>query len=158
MRVEASPPAPREARPLGIAPIYTQGEPLETREPSDKYASIGAELMASEPALAKITEHGVKVAFLASDSEKRGKGRTVFGECERIPAKWKWAVPYDFAITVFEPNVERFSDEQMRVLLLHELMHVGVDVDGNEARFFTVPHDFEEFREIAERFGLEWSS
>lgn len=89
--------------------------------------------------------------------EKKANGKTVFGECEKIPAKYKWCVPCDFTITVFEPNVERFTDDQLRILLLHELMHVGIEQDGNEEKYRIIPHDVEEFRAIIERYGVNWA-
>ena len=63
-------------------------------------------------------------------------------------------MPCDFTITVFEPNCEGMTDEQLRILLLHELMHVGItiDKDGAEA-YHIVPHDLEDFRAIVGRFG-----
>ena len=80
------------------------------------------------------------------------------GQCECVPARYKWCVPYDFTVTVFEPNVQALDEAQLRTLLLHELMHAGVDVleDGTE-RYRIVPHDVEDFREVLERFGLDWA-
>ena len=130
---------------------------MDYRTPSERYSRVGMELIRCEEPLSRIAESDATIVFLSSEQEKRRKGRIVYGECEKVPEKWKWAIPCDFAVTVYEPNVERFTDEQVRVLLFHELLHVGIEKDGNEERYFVVPHDFEEFREIAERFGLEWS-
>ena len=129
---------------------------METRYPSEEYSQIGMELIRNEPSLAHIADSDATIVFLASDSERTRKGRTIYGECEKVPAKYRWAVPCDFTITVYEPNVERFTDEQKRILLLHELMHVGIEVDGNEERYYTVPHDIEEFFEVIERYGMGW--
>ena len=129
----------------------------ESRVPSDLYSQIGMDLIRTEESLRGIAESGATIVFLASDREKSSRGRTVYGECERVPDKWKWAVPCDFTVTVFEPNTERFTDGQIRILLLHELMHVGVESDGNEERYYVVPHDVEDFEEIIERFGTGWS-
>ncbi|MBQ2680467.1 MAG: hypothetical protein IJF97_00870, partial [Eggerthellaceae bacterium] len=129
---------------------------MEQRRESDEIARIAGELIDSSPELRHVKRSKARIAYLASDREKTSRRRTVFAECERVPAKYRWAVPYDFTITVYEPNVERFTDEQMRVLVLHELMHVGVDVDGNEELYYVVPHDVEEFRGIIERYGMDW--
>ena len=131
---------------------------METRTPSERYEAIGHDLIASDPLVRYVAEYGVEVAFLASDMAKRKGPRDVLGECEKVPAKWRWAVPYDFTVTVFEPNCERLTDEQLRILLLHELMHIGVNVDGNEASFFVDPHDVEDFRAIIDRYGLDWAN
>lgn len=45
----------------------------------------------------------------------------------------------------------------MRILILHELLHVGIDVDGNEESYRIIPHDIEDFRLVLERYGLDWN-
>lgn len=130
---------------------------METRHLSDLYSGIGMDLIRTEESLRHIAESDATIVFLASDLEKTSNRRAVYGQCEKVPDRFKWAVPCDFTITVFEPNTERFTDEQLRILLLHELKHIGIDRDGNEERYFIVPHDVEDFEEIIERFGLGWS-
>ena len=75
-----------------------------------------------------------------------------------IRKKYKWGIPCDFTITVFEPNVEGMTDEQMRILIFHELLHVGItfNSDGTES-YFIVPHDLEDFKLIVDRYGTDWS-
>lgn len=131
---------------------------MEVRIKSPTYQAIAEDLIASEECLLPIQQSDVIITCLASDAEKRKNRKVVFAECEKVPDKYKWAVPCDFTITVFEPNCERLTDEQMRIVMLHELMHVGIEMDGNEARFFTRPHDVEDFKAIIERFGMEWSN
>lgn len=130
----------------------------ETRTISERYAEIGAELIREEPTLARLRDSEATVLYLSSDYARRSKGKETLGECERVPAKWRWAVPCDFTVTVYEPNVQGFSDEQLRALVHHELMHVGVelDKDGQET-YFTRPHDIDEFQAIAKLYGLDWA-
>lgn len=130
---------------------------METRRLSDEYAEIAMDLIRTEPELEYIRESNVEILFLASDLEKKSKKRVIFGECEKVPDKWKWSVPCDFTITIFEPNVERFTDDQIRILLFHELLHVGIEVDGNEEKYYAAPHDIEDFRTILDRYGMEWN-
>ena len=89
--------------------------------------------------------------------EKKSNRREVYGQCEKVPDRYRWIIPYDFTITLFEPNIERLDDEQIRILLLHELMHVGIDVDGNEETYYVVAHDVEDFRDIIDKYGMDWS-
>lgn len=130
---------------------------MEHRTISEEYKRIGEELILTAPELDKLRESAVNIVFLGSDYEKKSKGRTVFGECEKIPGKYRWAIDYDMSITIYEPNVERFSQEQLKILLLHELMHVGVKEDGNEETYYVVPHDIEDFRAIIDKYGMDWS-
>jgi hypothetical protein len=129
---------------------------MENRIIRDEYKQIGDELIRTAPELAHLRESCVNVVYLGSDYEKKSQGRTIFGECEKIPGKYRWAIDYDMSITIYEPNVERFTDEQLRILLLHELMHIGVKEDGNEETYYIVPHDVEDFRAIIDKFGMDW--
>jgi predicted metallopeptidase len=60
-------------------------------------------------------------------------------------------------ITLFEPNIERLTDKQLEIVILHELMHVGIEHDGNEEIYYIKQHDVEDFRTIIDRYGLDWS-
>lgn len=131
---------------------------METRKISEQYAEVAKHLIREEKCLEYIAQSEVKILYLSSDKEKCSKGKVIFGECEKVPDKYKWAIPYDFTITVFEPNVEEFTEEQIKTLLLHELLHVGVDfsMDGSES-YHLNPHDIEDFRLIIDRFGMDWN-
>jgi hypothetical protein len=130
---------------------------MENRIIREEYKQIGEDLILTAPELESIRDSAVNIVFLGSDYEKKRQGRTVFGECEKIPGKYRWAIDYDMAIIVYEPNVERFTDKQLRILLLHELMHVGIKEDGNEETYYVVPHDVEDFRAIIDKYGMDWS-
>lgn len=130
---------------------------MDTRQISEEYAQIANDLIQTEECLAHIRDSAVTIIYLSSEHEKKGHGKIVGGQCEKVQEKYKWAIPCDFTITIFEPNVERFTEDQIRILLLHELLHIGIDKDGNEERYYIVPHDVEDFREILERFGVGWA-
>jgi hypothetical protein len=129
---------------------------LENRAIREDYLEIAQEIIKTEKCLADVRNSSVSFVVLGSDSERKKKGKLLYGECERVPAKYSWIIPYDFTITIFEPNVERFTEDQIRILLLHELMHMGIEKDGNEEKYFVVPHDVEDFSEILERYGVGW--
>lgn len=129
---------------------------MDTRIFSEEYSHIGEELILTEDLLSDIRESSATIIFLSSEYEKTKQGKPVFGLCEKVPEKYKWAVPCDFTITVYEPNVERFTPEQIRILLLHELLHVGIQADGNEESYFVKPHDVEDFLAVIERYGMNW--
>ena len=130
----------------------------ETRQMSEFYSEIAEKLIQTEPLLDYIRQSEATIVYLASDKEKISKGKKVFGECEKINPKYKWAIPADFTITVFEPNVIGFSNEQIKILLLHELLHVKIELDDNgEEKYSINPHDIEDFRTIIDRYGLDWS-
>ena len=103
---------------------------------------------------------GVRIAYLASDQEKTKNGQFVFGECRKVSPMYAWCCPYDFMITIYEPNVVEygFDDEQLRLLMWHELMHCGVIEDDSGVKYHIAPHDVEEFYKIIDEGGLRWET
>ena len=130
---------------------------MDNRSINKEYAEIGADLIKKELSLRDVRDSEVTIIYLSSEHEKKENGKVVGAQCEKIPQKYKWAIPCDFTITVFEPNVERFTPEQMRILIFHELLHVGIEKDGNEETYRIIPHDVEDFKEILDRYGIGWS-
>ena len=104
----------------------------ETRVENDRYAAIGTELVQTEPSLAEVAASKARIAFLESDAKKMHSGKTVFGECEKVPAKHKWCVPFDFTVTVYAPNVEGFTEAQLR-MTNHNLDYQGFGSESEEA-------------------------
>lgn len=116
--------------------------------PSEKYKKIGEQIIHELfPDL-----ENVNIVWLASDKEKKSNGKIIFGECGKVPERWQWCCPYDFTITVYEPNTEHFTDDQLRILLEHELMHCGTDKE----KYYVVPHHIEEFFPIIAKYGIDW--
>lgn len=132
---------------------------MDNRVIREEYAEIAKEIIETEESLTDIANSKATIIYLGSDNPKTSKGKAVFGECERVQDKNKWAIPADYTITVFEPNVVGFSREQLRILLFHELLHIKIDFeeDGSE-KYSTKPHDYEDFKEIIDRFGTDWST
>jgi hypothetical protein len=126
----------------------------DNRRISEEYQQIADELINTRPEFEHIKESDATIICLASDCEKKnGKDRVVFGQCEKVADKYKWGIPCDFTITIFEPNVAGWDDERIKILIMHELHHVGID----EERFYIVKHDLEDFKAIVEEFGASWS-
>ena len=131
---------------------------MDNRQINLNYTNIALELLINEPSLQHIKESHAVIIYLESDYAKTSKGKLVFGQCEKVADKYKWGIPADFTITVFEPNVEKFTDDQIRTLLHHELLHVGIDkkADGSES-YSIVDHDIEDFKLILDKYGTGWS-
>ena len=124
---------------------------------SAKYSRIGKRLISSLPDFETIRDANVRIAFLASDVEKKKDGRLVFADCSKVnKARYDWTCPFDFFITVYEPNILHFDDEQIEALLTHELLHVGINNEGIEPSFYVVPHDIEDFWLVLNKYGMNW--
>ena len=130
---------------------------MDTRTINEEYAEVGAKLIKEEKALIDIANSQATINFLSSEHAKKGRDKVIHAQCEKVAEKYKWGIPCDFTITVFEPNVEGFTPEQIKILLFHELLHVGIEFcnDGTE-NYYIKPHDLEDFKLIIDRFGTEW--
>ncbi len=129
----------------------------EKRHLNEEYAEIAQALIDSEDVLEYIRESQVSIAYLSSDLKKKDNGRLVHAQCELVADKYKWGIPADYMITVYEPNVLGFTDEQMKILLFHELLHIHIGYQDGEEKYTTNPHDLEDFKYIIDRFGTDWS-
>ena len=131
---------------------------MEHRQINHNYEEIAQELIDNEPELAYIKNSQVKIAFLESDqSKKADKDKLVLGECEKVAAKNKWAINYDFTITLFRNNLIGLTIDQIRIVLFHELLHVGIEQGPDDTEIYNVrKHDLEDFKIIIDRFGTEW--
>lgn len=126
---------------------------MDNRCINEKYQEIAQELIDTRPELQELKYSDVTVILLDSDAEKKTKKKIVFGQCEKIADKYKWGIPCDFTITLFKPNIIGFTDQQIKILIFHELLHVGIDGD----KMFIRPHDLEDFKIIIDEYGSDWN-
>lgn len=133
---------------------------MEHRTLNENYAAIAQELIDKEPELAYIKNSRVRIAYLESDQAKKAdKDKLVLGECEKVAAKNKWAISYDFTITLFKNNLVGLTAAQIRIVLFHELLHVGIEPGADGDEIYSVrKHDLEDFKLIIDKFGTEWSN
>lgn len=131
---------------------------MDNRQINEHYAEIGMELIQNEDVLVDIANSQATIIFLSSEHKKVSSGKKILGQCEKVADKYKWGIPCDFTITVFEPNVEGLTEEQLRILIFHELLHVGIEFNSDGTETYSVlPHDLEDFKYIIDRFGTDWS-
>lgn len=130
----------------------------EQLEFSEEYAHIAEKVIRENNDLSWLANAQVGIGYMSSNKKKRSNGKTTFADCRKIPDRDKKFIPFDFLITVYDPNVEGFTDEQMEILIYHELLHVGVEEkdDGSE-RYYIVPHDIEDFSAVIEKYGEAWA-
>ena len=99
-----------------------------------------------------------RIAVLTSDKKKTSNNGIVYADCRIVKEDFAWICPYDFLITVYEPNVKSMSEEQMKILFEHELMHCGVTyTPSGDIKCYIRPHDVQDFRVILEEHGVDWA-
>lgn len=123
----------------------------DKRHISEYYTELAKVVIEKEPELEFLKRAPITVIFLESEHKKKGKGKTILGQCEKVQEKNKWGIPADFTITIFEPNVRGLNEEQLKILLFHEMLHIGVDYES------TAPHDLEDFKVVIDRYGVDWA-
>ena len=130
----------------------------ETRRMNEHYAEIGQELIETEDALIDVANSQATIVYLSSDAAPKSKDNIKQAVCEKVADKNKWAIPADFTITVYEPNIVGFSEEQLRILIFHELLHVGIEFkEDNTEIYYCKDHDYQDFKIIIDRYGTDWS-
>ena len=124
---------------------------------SDEYADLAAEVIRERDDLHWISEESVRIGYLVSTALKTSHGRPVLGDCYKVPDRCRLFVPYDFLITLYAKNINGLPLDRMRLLLYHELLHVGMDKAADGPRYFIAPpHDIEDFRAITDAYGTGW--
>lgn len=135
----------------------------DTRQMSEYYAQIGARLIEERPELEHIKKGHASIVYLTSEAEKKGKGKIIRAQCEKVPDRYRWGIPCDFTITVFKPNVVGMDERQEEILIFYELLHVGIEksdqmsLDGHHEKYYIRPHDLEDFMAIIDLYGTYWS-
>lgn len=104
-----------------------------------------------------ISESDVRIAYLSSEKEKKTAHKRVLGECIKVESTYQWICPYDFMIVLYEPNIANLNDQQVETLIRHELHHIGIEYADTGLKYYIVPHDIEEFWNIINDCGLDWS-
>lgn len=125
-------------------------------EQSDEYAALAAEVIEAHEDLHWIREQA-SIGYLSSDQEKKKSGMEVLGECILVKELYRVFCPYDFLIVIYEANTAGMSQEQLKILLYHELLHVGMKESEEEPEYVVNPHDVEDFRIVLESYGLDWA-
>ena len=131
----------------------------DLRRISEEYTQLAQDVLYENEELSYILASNVTITYLASTHEKKKAGNLVLGQCEKVADKYKWGIPCDFTITIFEPNVEGFTDDQLKILLFHELLHVGIEENEDGTENYSVkPHDLEDFKLVIDKFGTDWAN
>lgn len=121
---------------------------------TNEYDEILKDLLTTESELSYITENGISVGIVAGNTKKMKGSATVYADCRKVPEMYRLFAPFDFIITIYEPSCRMFCDEQMRILIFHELLHIGV----KNGKMFTRVHDLEDFKLIIDRYGVDWDA
>lgn len=130
-------------RRLGIAEAET----------SNELRLLANRIIKHFPELYFIKEYDIKIGYVKSYEKKQGE-KVTYADCRKVPEVYKAYLPYDFIITFYERNTGFLNENQLKVLMYHELRHIGIGEKGLKL----VPHDIEDFSDILTKYGLDWNS
>lgn len=125
---------------------------LTDYEVADDLRELGEKIISAMPELSVIRDYDAKIGYVRSYEAKRDKGRQINADCRKVNGTYTAYFPFNFIVTFYEPNVYHMTENQKKILMLHELRHIGIGERG----FRIENHDVEDFRDILERFGIEW--
>jgi|GEM_PF-3801091 len=90
-----------------------------------------------------------EIKYLFAKEDLTSKGKRLLGKAHKFGERDKLLHRFSFMIIVDEEFWMNFP-EKREPLLLHELLHCGINGDGKPT---VVPHDLEEFGEVVRRYG-----
>ena len=126
---------------------------LADYEVADDLRVLGEKIISAMPELHVIRDYEAKIGYVRSFEAKKDKGRQINADCRKVNGVYTAYLPFDFVVTFYEPNIYHMTENQKKILMLHELRHIGIGEKG----FRIENHDVEDFRDILERFGIEWN-
>lgn len=122
-------------------------------EPAEDIKDLAEKLITSKSELSFINEFNIKVGYVRAYESKTKSGRVTYAECRKINGSYLAYLPFDFVITIYEPNTAWLTDNQIKVVVYHELRHITITERGLAVK----PHDIEDFESILRQHGLNWS-
>ncbi|CAK7069877.1 putative metallopeptidase [Tissierella sp.] len=125
---------------------------IRESEPSRKLRTLANKIIRKYPEFAFIKEWNVKIGYVISQERKRGE-KIVYADCRKVQEVYKAYLPYDFVITFYENNTGFLNDNQLKILMYHELKHIGMGPKGLKIE----SHDIEDFSDILDKYGLDWN-
>ncbi len=123
-------------------------------EVSDELRELGERVIAGMPELSYILEFEIKVGYVLSYEAKKKDGKFIAADCRKVTGTYTAFLPFDFVVTFYEPNMSYMTDNQKKLLMLHELKHIGIGPKGLRIE----PHDIEDFESILNQYGLRWNA
>lgn len=121
-------------------------------EEDKEYTSIGKRLIEKIDRLGFILDYDICIAYVRSNEQKQSKGKPVLGDCKKVSNSMKAFLPFDYVITLYEYNIDTLSENQIKLLIYHELRHIKLGDRGLTIRY----HDIEEFSDILLKYGYDW--
>lgn len=115
---------------------------------SQELNDLGREIIMEQmPRLA-----GCNICYMISDKQKKTGNMITYADTEKLTEKLFELTGIDFVITFYKDS-DGLTAQAKRILMEHELMHIGWEPDGTKK---IIPHDVQDFAQIISKYGLQW--
>lgn len=127
-------------------------------EPSKELKVLAERILSNESVLEKfpelriIKEYDIRIGYVVSQ-ENPGGSKIKYADCRKLKWTYKAWLPFDFIITFYARNTELLNENQQKILMLHELKHIGIGDKGLKLE----EHDIEDFTKILQNYGILWN-
>ena len=125
---------------------------LQDAEPNKEMQELSDKIVNKFREFNFIKEYNIQIGYVISYEHKNGE-KTIYADCRKLTESIKAYLPYDFLITFYECNTGNMNGNQKKILMYHELKHIGIGEKGVKI----IPHDIEDFKDILAKYGLEWN-
>ncbi len=121
-------------------------------EKSESLAVLAKEVIKENADLHHLDNPSLRIVYLYCAKGKTRNGREVYADTTKLNDKTRAVAGCDFIITFYKQICSSLDEAKMKILMLHELKHVGF----KDGKFSIIPHDVEDFKEIIEQHGMNW--
>lgn len=135
-------------RQLGIA----DAEPSREMQKLAESIIQNSAILSKFPELGIIREYDVRIGYVVSQ-ENPGGTKVKYADCRKLKWAYRAYLPFDFIITFYARNTELLSENQQKILMLHELKHIGIGEKGLRLE----EHTKEDFATMLEAYGIRWN-
>ena len=129
----------------------------EDAEESQELTDLGNLVISAIEELNFMRDYEIKIGYVLCYESKTKNGKMVMADCRKVNNVYSAYIPFDFIITFYEPNICHLSENHKKILMWHELKHIGLNDRTLKTEYLIVPHDIEDFYSITDRFGTRWS-
>ena len=121
-------------------------------EQSKDLAELAKVVIAENADLKHLDNPSLRIVYMYCDKDKTSNGKKVYADTTKLNDKTKAVAGCDFIITFYKQICSTLDEAKMKILMYHELRHVGF----KDGKFSIVPHEVEDFKNIVERHGMNW--
>ncbi len=131
---------------------YAKDLDIVNFEVSPEVQQLGEKVIATMPDLQFISTYNIKIGYLVSYEHKRNGTKIIHADCRKIANVYTAYLPFHFIVTFYLANISYMTENQQKLLMYHELRHIGVGPKGLRIE----PHDIEDFESIVKQYGMNW--